>query len=212
MSDKTRYYHYSVIVTIKGLEIELLRILTIFATIDFSFNNFSGEIPNVIGKLNSLIVLNISHNSLTGHIPEYLGNLTSLESLDISSNQLTGRIPSQLPSLTFLEVLNLSWNRLDGPIPHGLCGLPLSKECEDNRTKVQPPVLQQEEDDQNFDGFSWKIVVIGYGCGMALGLFVGTIMFLIGRPKLFVRLVEREMPRKVIRLRRMVTDTVERRK
>ncbi|KAI8571191.1 hypothetical protein RHMOL_Rhmol01G0099800 [Rhododendron molle] len=119
MSDENSYYHDSVVVTVKGIEIEMQRIFILFTTIDFSSNNFSGEIPNVIGKLNSLIVLNISHNSLTNHIPESLGNLTSLESLDISSNQLTGRIPSQLASLTFLEVLNLSWNRLYGPIPQG---------------------------------------------------------------------------------------------
>ncbi|XP_058182762.1 receptor-like protein 19 [Rhododendron vialii] len=221
-------YHDSLIVTMKGLEVELVRILTIFTTIDFSSNNFSGEIPNVVGKLNSLILLNFSHNSLTGHIPASLGNLTNLESLDISFNQLMGKIPSQLTSLTFLAVLNLSWNRLHGPIPGGkqfatfengsyagnlgLCGFPLSKECEDNRTKVQPPVLQHEEDDSDFDGFTWKIVVIGYGCGMTLGLFLGSLMFLIGRPRFFVKLAERKLPKKVIRLSRTVADTVNRRK
>ncbi|XP_058216950.1 receptor-like protein 33 [Rhododendron vialii] len=170
MSDVNSYYYDSIIVTIKGLERELLRIFTIFTTIDFSSNNFSGEIPNVIGKLNSLIVLTFSHDSLTGHIPSSLGDLESLESLDISSNQLTGRIPSQLTSLPFLAFLNLSWNRLHGPI------------------------------------------LRGYGCGMTLGLFLGSLMFLIGRPKFFVRLAEREKPKKVIRLRRMVTDIVARRK
>ncbi|KAI8570881.1 hypothetical protein RHMOL_Rhmol01G0073200 [Rhododendron molle] len=220
-------YHYSLIVTMKGLEIELVRILTIFTTIDFSSNNFGGEIPNIVGTLNSLILLNFSHNNLTGHIPASLGNLTNLESLDISSNQLTGKIPSQLTSLTFLEVLNLSWNRLHGPIPRGkqfatfengsyagnlgLCGFPMSNECQDNRTKIQPPVLQHEEDDSDFDGFFWKVVVIGYGCGMTLGLFLGSLMFLIGRPRLFVKLAERKLPKKVIRLRRTVADTVARR-
>ncbi|XP_058201784.1 receptor-like protein 9DC3 [Rhododendron vialii] len=193
-------YHYSLTVTMKGNEIELVRILTIFTTIDLSSNNFSGEIPKAIGKLNSLIVLNFSHNSLTGYIPESLGGLTSIESLDISSNHLTGRIPSQLTSLTFLVVFNLSWNRLHGPIPHGpqfntfenssyagnigLCGFPLSKDCEDNQTEVQPPMLQQDEDDSDVDGFTWKIVVIGYACGMTLGIFLGSLMFLIGRPKI----------------------------
>ncbi|KAI8570769.1 hypothetical protein RHMOL_Rhmol01G0062600 [Rhododendron molle] len=227
MSDRAGYYHDSVTVTIKGNEIELVRILTIFTTIDLSSNNFSGEIPSAIGKLNSLTLLNFSHNNLTGHIPKSLGDLTSLESLDISSNNLTRRIPSQLTSLTFLAVLNLSWNCLHGPIPNGrqfntfengsyvgnlgLCGFPLSKECEDNRKKVQPSVLQHEEDDSDFDGFTWKIVVIGYGCGMTLGLFLGSLMFLIGRPRFFVKLAEREMPKKVIRLRRTIVDTVARR-
>ncbi|KAI8571186.1 hypothetical protein RHMOL_Rhmol01G0099300 [Rhododendron molle] len=228
MNDDMNYYHDSILVTMKGQEIELVRILTIFTTIDFSCNNFIGEIPNVVGKLNSLIVLNFSHNSLTGHIPASLGDLASLESLDISSNQLIGRIPSQLRSLTFLAVLNLSWNHLYGPIPQGLqfntfgngsyagnsglCGFPLSKECEDNQTKVEPPVSQKQERDSDLDGFTWKIVVIGYGCGMALGLFLGSLMFLIGRPKFFVRFAEIEMPKKVTRLRRLVGDTTGRRK
>ncbi|XP_058182680.1 receptor-like protein 6 [Rhododendron vialii] len=227
MSDKSGYYHDSLIVTMKGNEIELVRILTIFTTIDLSFNNFSGEIPNAVGKLNSLIVLNFSHNSLMGRIPESLGDLTRIESLDLSSNHLSGRIPSELTSLTFLAVLNLSWNHLHGPIPHGpqfntfenssyagnigLCGFPLSKDCEDNRTKVQPQVLQQEEDDSDFEGFTWKIVVIGYGCGMTLGLFLGSLMLLIGRPKFLVRFAEIQMPKKVTRSRRMVGDTMGRR-
>ncbi|XP_058183464.1 receptor-like protein 7 [Rhododendron vialii] len=227
MSVGGSYYHDSLVVTIKGLEIELVRILTIFITIDLSSNNFSGEIPNAVGKLCSLKVLNFSHNSLTGHITESLGDLTSLESLDISSNHLTGKIPSQLTNLTFLAVLNLSCNRLHGPIPNGrqfntfengsyagnlgLCGFPLSKECGDNQTKVQPPVFQHEEDDSDLDGFTWKIVVIGYGCGMTLGLFLGSLMFLLGRPRFFVKLAERKLPKKVIRLRRTVADTMARR-
>ncbi|XP_058216922.1 receptor-like protein 43 [Rhododendron vialii] len=216
MSGESSYYHDSLVVTIKGLKIELVRILTIFTTIDFSSNNFSGDIPNAIGNLNSLILLNFSHNSLTGHIPASLGGLTNLESFDISFNQLIGKIPSQLTSLTFLAVLNLSWNHLHGPIPKGkqfttfengsyagnlgLCGFPLLKECQDNRTEVQTPVLQHEEDDLDFDGFTWKIVVIGYGCGMTLGLFLGSLMFLFGRPRFFVKLAERKLPKKVIRL------------
>ncbi|XP_058216984.1 receptor-like protein 53 [Rhododendron vialii] len=227
MNDATGYYHDSLIVTMKGLEIELERILTIFTAIDLSSNNFSGEIPNAVGKLYSLKVLNFSHNSLTGHIPKSLGDLTNLESLDISSNHLTGRIPSQLTSLTFLAVLNLSCNRLHGPIPNGrqfntfesgsyagnlgLCGFPLSKDCGDNQTKVQRPVFQHEEDDSDLDGFTWKIVVIGYGCGMTLGLLLGFLMFLIGRPRFFVKLAERKLPKKEIRLRRTVADIVARR-
>ncbi|XP_057484938.1 receptor-like protein 18 [Actinidia eriantha] len=113
----TEYYQDSVAVAMKGIEIEMMSILTIFTTIDLSSNKFSGEIPNVIGGLIALHVLNLSHNTLTGRIPSHLGDLANLESLDLSSNQLIGKIPNQLTSLTFLEVLNLSWNHLDGPIP-----------------------------------------------------------------------------------------------
>ncbi|XP_057485938.1 receptor-like protein 6 [Actinidia eriantha] len=216
---RTVSYQYSVAVTMKGLYIELVSILTVFTTIDLSCNKFSGEIPDVIGELIALKVLNLSHNTLTSHIPSRLGDLANLESLDLSSNQLVGKIPNQLTSLTFLAVLNLSWNHLDGPIPRGkqfytfeigsyagnsgLCGFPLSKECGDNQPKVPPRVARQQEDDSDFaSGFTWKVVVMGYGCGMALGLVMGYLMFLTGRPKFFVRIVESEVHEMAKRLKR----------
>ncbi|XP_031102079.1 receptor like protein 27-like isoform X2 [Ipomoea triloba] len=64
-----------------------------FTSIDFSSNDFHGIIPNTIGALTSLYVLNLSHNALTGNIPETIGNLRMVESLDLSSNQLDGEIP-----------------------------------------------------------------------------------------------------------------------
>ncbi|XP_058182930.1 receptor-like protein 9DC3 [Rhododendron vialii] len=135
---------YSVELVLKG-STELIYILTVFTTIDFSYNNFKGEIPNGIGKLQGLRFPNLSQNSLSGHLPSLLENITMLESLDLSSNQLTGEIPRELTSLTFLAVLNLSENHLVGFIPQGkqfntfennsyvgnlgLCELPLSKKC-----------------------------------------------------------------------------------
>ncbi|CAL5443171.1 unnamed protein product [Camellia sinensis] len=212
------YYQASIAVTMKGSYIDLTRIFTLFTAIDLSSNKFSEDIPNVIGRLTSLIVLNLSHNSLTGLIPSSLGDLTELESLDLSSNQLIGKIPNHLLSLTFLGVFNLSWNHLNGPIPRGkqfdtfgndsyvgnsgLCGFPLSKECKDNQSQVQPGVLLQQEDDSNFvSGFTWEGVVMGYGCGLPLGLVIGFLMFLTGKPKLFVRIVEGKKHKKLKMLR-----------
>ncbi|KAL7163590.1 hypothetical protein ACSBR2_039661 [Camellia fascicularis] len=206
------YYHDSVTIMIKGLEIELPRILTIFTTIDLSHNKFSGKIPNVIGKLQALRLLNLSHNNLVGNIPLALGNPCSLESLDLSSNQLSGKIPSQLTSLAFLSLKFLE-NHLKGCIPRGnqfetfdnsshnrnlaLCGFPLSKECKDNKTPLHPTPMLHKEDDPTFArGFSWKVVQTGYGCGMVLGLVMGYIMFLIGKPKWFVRIAEGEQQKK----------------
>ncbi|KAG5564390.1 hypothetical protein RHGRI_000549 [Rhododendron griersonianum] len=44
---------------------EMEQILTIFAAIDLSSNKFEGEIPEIIGGLNSIRGLNLSHNHLT---------------------------------------------------------------------------------------------------------------------------------------------------
>jgi hypothetical protein len=40
------YYRDTVTITSKGLEVELVKILTIFTTIDFSCNNFDSPISN----------------------------------------------------------------------------------------------------------------------------------------------------------------------
>ncbi|XVF29041.1 hypothetical protein REPUB_Repub15cG0085500 [Reevesia pubescens] len=180
-------YQDSVTIVNKGYEIVYTKILTIFTCLDLSNNNFHGIIPEEIQNLKSLKVLNLSHNSFFGTIPLALGNLTELESLDLSQNKLSGKIPPQLTSLTFLEVLNLSYNQLEGSIPQSyqfgtfsndsyqgnprLCGPPLTKKCHE----VGPGKPPQKEDvDSLVDGLSdWKIVLIGYGCGLVIGLCIG---------------------------------------
>ncbi|GLT35519.1 hypothetical protein SLA2020_099650 [Shorea laevis] len=196
-------YEDSVKLVMKGSERELVRILKIFTTIDFSSNQFHGPIPDELGELNSLILLNLSHNSLNGQIPSSLGKLAELESLDLSSNKLVGRIPEQLTKLTFLSVLNLSHNELVGHIPEGkqfntfsndsyignsgLCGFPLTKKCEEPR----PPSPQFDEKDDSIAVFEWKFALVGYGCGLVLGLSLGYIAFTIGKPWWLVKKVEK---------------------
>lgn len=156
-----QYYQDSVMVTWKGLEIQLVKIITIFTTIDFSSNNFRGEIPEVIGKFHALCLLNLSQNNLTDCIPSSLGNLIALETLDLSSNKLAGKIPWQLTRLNFLQVLNLSTNQLSGPIPKdnhfdtfpnnsyggnlALCGFPLPNKCGIDSETQQPPSTSEDD-------------------------------------------------------------------
>ncbi|GLU15463.1 hypothetical protein SLE2022_319490 [Rubroshorea leprosula] len=197
------FYEYSVSLVEKGLKMELPKIITILAVIDLSNNKFEGEIPKVIGTLCSLQGLNLSHNRLNGHIPQAIGNLANLEWLDLSSNYLVGEIPGELLNLTWLSILNLSNNQLVGPIPQGkqfntfenssyegnlgLCGLPLSKAC--SKSKIEQPSSSFQEKDE-LCGFGWKVVLLGYGCGLAFGLFVGCLVFWTGKPKWFVTLVD----------------------
>lgn len=113
------YYHDSVTVTSKAQQMDLVKILTVFTSVDFSSNHFEGPIPYSIGNFKALYILNISNNRLSGKIPSSIGNLKQLESLDLSNNSLFGEIPVQLESLSFLSYLNLSFNHLVGKIPTG---------------------------------------------------------------------------------------------
>ncbi|XP_030957639.1 receptor-like protein 33 [Quercus lobata] len=189
MGGDSSYYKDSVTIVSKGQEMELVKILTIFTAIDLSNNSFYGEIPNSVGNLKALIVLNLSGNNFTSHIPSSLGNLSELESLDLSRNNLFGEIPQQLTSLTFLEYLNLSQNQLTGPIPQGgqfltfqgssfegnsgLCGFQLSKKCGNNEI---PPTSKMKHESSLGEGFGWKVVVIGYACGLVIGLLTGHVV------------------------------------
>ncbi|KAJ6303466.1 hypothetical protein OIU77_017362 [Salix suchowensis] len=181
------YYQDSIAVTFKGLERELVKILTVFTSADFSNNNFEGPIPDVIGQFNALYVLNLSHNALTGRIPSSLGNLSHLESLDISSNQLTGRIPPQLARLSFLSVLNLSYNRLEGPIPtgsqmqtfsadsfegnQGLCGPPSNLVCSNTSGSTFKRRSNQRKE------FDWNFLSAELGSIFGLGIIILPLMF-----------------------------------
>ncbi|GLT40070.1 hypothetical protein SLA2020_142280 [Shorea laevis] len=218
VSTRANSYQYSLAVTWKGFDYELQGILTIFSSIHLSNNKFEGEIPDVIGKLSSLKGFNLSHNNFIGHIPPSLGNLTNLEWLDLSSNKLEGKIPDELVSLTQLSVVNLSNNHLVGHIPQGnqfntfgndsyegnlrLCGIPLSKSCDGIRT---PPSSFQEKDE--LWRFGWRVVVLGYGCGVVFGLLMGYLVFRTGKPKWFVSLFDgrpSQSGRKMRKARRLV--------
>ncbi|KAJ9128927.1 hypothetical protein P3X46_034322 [Hevea brasiliensis] len=179
-------YQDSITVTTKGIQMELVKILTIFTSIDFSDNHFVGPIPDVIGQFSALYTLNLSHNALTGRIPPFLGKLAQLESLDLSVNQLNGTIPQELVALTFLSFLNLSNNQLVGSIPtgnqfltfestsfrgnEGLCGPPLSKACTYDSHIIQVPPRHGQ-------AISWEYLSVEFGYIFGLVITVGPLIY-----------------------------------
>ncbi|XP_045829845.1 receptor like protein 22-like [Trifolium pratense] len=213
----------SVTVTTKGNKLTLGRIPKFFVSIDLSRNKFEGEIPNAIGDLHALKGLNLSHNRLIGHIPQSIGNLTYLESLDLSSNMLTGVIPAELTNMNSIEVLNLSNNHLTGEIPQGrqfntftndsyegnlgLCGFPLTKKCGPEPEQHQsPPSTNNIWSEEKFE-FGWRPVAIGYGCGFVIGIGLGYLVFLIGKPRWLVIIFDGQPKRRVNRRRNRVRTT-----
>ncbi|KAL6138227.1 hypothetical protein ACLB2K_063510 [Fragaria x ananassa] len=95
-TDPQVYNGDAITTIIKGLEFHLVKIPDIFTLIDFSSTKFNGSIPEEIGELKSLYVLNLSNNAFTGRIPSSFGQMQQLESLDLSNNQLSGTIPQQM--------------------------------------------------------------------------------------------------------------------
>ncbi|XP_052876312.1 probable LRR receptor-like serine/threonine-protein kinase At3g47570 [Gossypium arboreum] len=97
--------------------------------LSMSYNNILGKIPDEIGNLINLEVLDLaqnqlldlSHNNLSGPIPPEILGLSSLSIvLSLSSNSLTGELPVEVEKLKNLGQLDVSHNRLSGLLPNNL--------------------------------------------------------------------------------------------
>ncbi|XP_062114721.1 receptor-like protein 6 [Humulus lupulus] len=75
--------------------------------------NFSGVIPNSIGKLKQLTYLDLSDNNFSGQISSYLSNITQLYFLILQFNHFSGPFPmpifSKLVNLEFLSIAHNDW-------------------------------------------------------------------------------------------------------
>ncbi|XLR33865.1 hypothetical protein S83_061765 [Arachis hypogaea] len=208
-------YFASIVVNMKDQSVQLVKILMTFTTMDLSNNSFEGEIPQVIGELDSLKGLNLSHNRITGTIPQTLGNLRNLEWLDLSWNQIRGEIPLALTNLNFLSVLNVSQNQLEGAIPTGgqfntfqnysyggnamLCGFPLTKSCSGGNDDNEHASSSSTFEDEEKFGFGWKPVAVGYACGVVVGVLLGCYFFYTGKPQWLARLLGIRIPNKRVK-------------
>jgi hypothetical protein len=171
---------------------ELVKILTIFTSIDFSCNNLEGPIPEEFGELRSLYLLNLSHNALTGQIPPSLANLTQLGVIRLVKQQAYRGDPVQLADgLIFLSVLNLSFNQLVGQIPQikqfatfseasyagnkGLCGFPLNAECT-HAEPISPPTFDESPSNSE-NMIDWNFISAELGFVFGFGIVIGPLMF-----------------------------------
>ncbi|CAM8992518.1 unnamed protein product [Rhodiola kirilowii] len=85
--------------------------------VNFRGNMFIGTILTSIGKLTNLSKLYLDQNYLHGEIPSSIGNLTNLFHLDLSSNLLDGIIPIALGSCKGMQSIDISNNHLTGNLP-----------------------------------------------------------------------------------------------
>ncbi|MCK5521943.1 MAG: leucine-rich repeat domain-containing protein [Thiomargarita sp.] len=106
-----------------NIPLELSDLAANLQTLNLSYNQLGGEIPEELGSLANLETLNLSYNQLGGDIPAALYDLTELETLYLNNNNLTGNLPSELGNLTNLVSLSLSDNKLTGNLPSELGNL-----------------------------------------------------------------------------------------
>uniref|UniRef100_A0A6N2MEB8 Disease resistance R13L4/SHOC-2-like LRR domain-containing protein n=1 Tax=Salix viminalis TaxID=40686 RepID=A0A6N2MEB8_SALVM len=169
-------------------------IIQYFTGIDFSCNNFTGEIPPEIGNLSKIKVLNLSHNSLIGPIPQAFSRLKEIESLDLSYNKLEGEIPPQLTGLYSLAAFSVAHNNLSGKTPARvaqfatfeencykdntfLCGEPLPKTCGPDMPPSPAPSSTNNEDNGGF--MDMQIFYVSFGVAYIMVLLViGAVLYI----------------------------------
>ncbi|RDX69927.1 Receptor-like protein 12, partial [Mucuna pruriens] len=183
------YYQDAVSVTYKGRQLRLVKLLTLFTSMDFSNNHFEGPIPEELMNFKALHVLNLSKNALSGEIPSSIGNLKNLESLDLSENYLRGKIPTELATLSSLSVLNLSFNHLVGMIPTGTQLQSLDPSCFEGNGGLYGPPLTKISGNQwhgipsppTGSGRSlaivWNILSVELGLVFGLAIVIGPLLY-----------------------------------
>uniref|UniRef100_A0A2N9HQ85 Leucine-rich repeat-containing N-terminal plant-type domain-containing protein n=1 Tax=Fagus sylvatica TaxID=28930 RepID=A0A2N9HQ85_FAGSY len=152
--------------------------------------NFSGHIPpSLVGSPTTIFaspklrIVDLSANKFTdypysmtiinkGKEMVYLKIIEVFAAIDLSSNEFNGKIPEFIGNLNGFQLLNLSNNNLTG-----LCGNPLSKKCENPEPTPLPTSSFEEDQDSWFHiEFDWKIILMGYGSGLVIGVVVGNIV------------------------------------
>ncbi|KAG6488542.1 hypothetical protein ZIOFF_049785 [Zingiber officinale] len=114
---------------------------------------------------NSALLTNLSASTcnLVGPLPDFLGNLHSLRLLELSSNSLTGKIPASFSDLP-LNTLWLDNNKLVGQVPAGLASSPQLQSLHLDNNAFMGPIPKVTFDDFTFSDNSFCQSVPGIPC------------------------------------------------
>jgi hypothetical protein len=68
----------------------------------------------------------------------------------------------------------------------------MPKECNSDEAPPSQPSNFHDGDDSKFfgEGFGWKAVALGYGCGFVFGVTMGYVVFRTRKPAWFLKVVE----------------------
>ncbi|KAL0447430.1 UNVERIFIED_CONTAM: Receptor-like protein kinase [Sesamum latifolium] len=89
--------------------------------IDLAMNSLTGRIPEEIGKLEKLELLNLFANKLSGEVPPSIGLIPSLKNFRLFKNSLNGTLPPEMGNHSKLEAFEVSDNHFTGNLPENLC-------------------------------------------------------------------------------------------
>merc|ERR1712195_260420 len=154
-----------------------------------SGNKLSGKIPDSIGKLERMAVLDLGDNSFTGTIPDSIGNLKALEILYLNffedddtklANQFTGTIPDTISQCTALKELFLSNNQFSGTISEFMANMEALTELFLDNNELTGPIPD------SFGNFKAMMVPNEYSQGylkLSNNKLTGTIPNSIGKLK-----------------------------
>ena len=103
---------------LRGTLPDELGILSSLSILDLSSNPFiRGPLPKGISDLWNLEFLIIYETQLSGVIPTYLVEMPSLYYIDLEDNRLTGTLPTEFGEMIGLEDLYLHGNNFTGTLP-----------------------------------------------------------------------------------------------
>ncbi|KAK6236391.1 hypothetical protein SCA6_011728 [Theobroma cacao] len=98
---------------------DMIGAMTALEVLDLSENELTGKIPNALFSLKNLKGIYLFRNNLSGEIPQVI-RASNLSVIDLSANKLTGRIPDDIGKLENLLGLVLFFNQLSGEIPESI--------------------------------------------------------------------------------------------
>ncbi|KAM3751268.1 hypothetical protein ACB098_04G096000 [Castanea mollissima] len=107
--------------TLTGEIPQMICNLSSLVSLDLLYNNLSGMLPDCLGNLRfSLSILNLRRNNFHGNIPQLCKKGSKLKMIDFSQNQLQGWILRSLVNRTMLETLVLGNNQINDSFPSSM--------------------------------------------------------------------------------------------